>query len=161
MSLVQQVLPAVSACANKLRQSEGVESLGYSDAKLMHYANVDTDHPYKQARVVYHRVVFPECVHWMTLEFDPRSGFAQSEDKIADLLIPRRNGCTHPSLPSNKNGNVSPMIDISFEAIYSGWRQFPLTCPAGLVLVPGMSVCLYVCLSVCLFVGLTDITFFR
>ena len=132
MTLVQRMLPVVSAATNSLRQSDGEVSPGYSDAKLMHYANLDTDHPYKQACVTYYRVVFPERVHWMTMEFDPRSGFAQNEDKIADLLIPRKNISSSPS--SNKDTVDTAMIEVTFEDIYNG---FQLPCPAGLVLLPG------------------------
>ena len=133
MTLVQRVLPVISAATNYLRQSAG-ESHGYSDAKLMHYANVDTEHPYKQACVTYYRVIFPERVHWMTMEFDPRSGFAQNEDKIANFLIPRNKSQTLSPLPSNKETSESAMIEVTFEDIYNGLQ---LSCPAGLVLVPG------------------------
>lgn len=52
----------------------------YGDAKLTHNASVETDHPYKLASVSHFRVQFPEQVQQMSLQFDPKCGFAQQED---------------------------------------------------------------------------------
>ena len=79
----------------------------------------------------------------MSLEFDPRCGFAQSEDKIGDLLIPRCNGAT-PAAPSKQSNNqqaiVSPYVDVSFDELYADWDRYALSAPPGIVVLPGKSV---------------------
>ncbi|XP_062904556.1 E3 ubiquitin-protein ligase MYCBP2 isoform X16 [Mobula hypostoma] len=54
-----------------------------------HYAVVESDHPYKPASVSQLKVTFPDCVRWMTVEFDPLCGTAQPED-VLRLLIPNK-----------------------------------------------------------------------
>ena len=76
----------------------------------------------------------------MSLEFDPRCGFAQSEDKMGDLLIPRRNGMT--TVQNSKQANsqqpvVAPYLDVSFDDLYTDWDRFALNVPPGVVLLPG------------------------
>ena len=77
----------------------------------------------------------------MTLEFDPRTGFSQREDKIGELLIPRRNGMSQPIVmetQSNKKNNpVTQLVGMAFDDLYADWERYSLECPPGLVLVPG------------------------
>ena len=81
----------------------------------------------------------------MSLEFDPRCGFAQHEDKVGELLIPRRNGLTAVHTQSNsKQTNhqqtvVSPYVDVNFDDLYTDWNSYSLTIPPGVVLLPGES----------------------
>ena len=135
LEIVQESLPIISALARQFHEPENGDKENYSDTKLMHYANIETDHPYKPSTVSLYQVRFPDNVQWMSLEFDSRSGFAQPEDKIADLMIPRRNGLT-AATPSTDT-TVSKMVGVSFEDLHSDWQQYGLDTPAGLVLLPG------------------------
>ena len=65
LDLVKRTLPVASAAAqfaSRAVQSAGVqqaspaESSTYSDTNLMHYATVETEHPYKQATVSHFKV---------------------------------------------------------------------------------------------------------
>ncbi|XP_056320942.1 E3 ubiquitin-protein ligase MYCBP2 isoform X8 [Danio aesculapii] len=100
--LVQELLPAVSALNQKYapptfnpnqstdsttgnQPEQGLSACTTSN----HYAVLESDHPYKQAGVTQYKVSFPDCVRWMTVEFDPQCGTAQPED-VLRLLIPSR-----------------------------------------------------------------------
>uniref|UniRef100_A0A8C2L2V3 RCR-type E3 ubiquitin transferase n=1 Tax=Cyprinus carpio TaxID=7962 RepID=A0A8C2L2V3_CYPCA len=100
--LVQELLPAVSALNQKYappafnpnqstdsttgnQPEQGLSACTTSN----HYAVVESDHPYKQAAVTQYKVSFPDCVRWVTIEFDPQCGTAQPED-VLRLLIPSR-----------------------------------------------------------------------
>ena len=81
----------------------------------------------------------------MSLEFDSRTGFAQREDGVGELLIPRRNGLTTPTQPATKQGNnqqpvVSPYVDVNFDDLYADWDRYALNVPPGVVLLPGKIV---------------------
>ena len=85
------------------------------------------------------QVKFAEGVQWMTLEFDPRCGFSQREDKIGELLIPRgKNGFNTSRVPDKKqDGEVSELVGLPFDSLYADWERYSLESPPGLVLVPG------------------------
>ncbi|XP_042586721.1 E3 ubiquitin-protein ligase MYCBP2 isoform X15 [Cyprinus carpio] len=100
--LVQELLPAVSALNQKYappafnpnqstdsttgnQPEQGLSACTTSN----HYAVIESDHPYKQAAVTQYKVSFPDCVRWVTIEFDPQCGTAQPED-VLRLLIPSR-----------------------------------------------------------------------
>ncbi|KTF85427.1 hypothetical protein cypCar_00028935, partial [Cyprinus carpio] len=100
--LVQELLPAVSALNQKYappafnpnqstdsttgnQPEQGLSACTTSN----HYAVIESDHPYKQAAVTQYKVSFPDCVRWITVEFDPQCGTAQPED-VLRLLIPSR-----------------------------------------------------------------------
>ncbi|XP_062862090.1 E3 ubiquitin-protein ligase MYCBP2 isoform X9 [Trichomycterus rosablanca] len=100
--LVQELLPAVSALNQKyappaFNPNQSTDSTtgnqpeqGLSACTTSsHYAVLESDHPYKQAGVTQYKVFFPDCVRWMTIEFDPQCGTAQPED-VLRLLIPTR-----------------------------------------------------------------------
>ena len=81
----------------------------------------------------------------MTLEFDPRTGFAQKEDKIGELLIPHHNRFSNPSPQSsttqlNNEPVVSQLIGIGLDDLYADWERYSLEFPHGLVLLPGNEV---------------------
>ena len=137
LSLVKRGLGVVSTVAQSATKLSDSSPL-YSDTKSMHYATVETEHPYKPACVKHYKVKFSESVQWMTLEFDPRTGFAQPEDKIGELLIPiRRPSATKPT-QINSAPIVSSLSGISFDDIYNDWERFSLDSPPGLVLLPGV-----------------------
>lgn len=56
MDLVKRTLPVVTMAMKCLWQSSTEEPGVYSDTKHMHYATVETDHPYKPASVAYFKV---------------------------------------------------------------------------------------------------------
>ncbi|XP_016086576.1 E3 ubiquitin-protein ligase MYCBP2-like [Sinocyclocheilus grahami] len=100
--LVQELLPAVSALNQKYappafnpNQSTDSTTGNQPEQGLSvcttsnHYAVIESDHPYKQAAVTQYKVSFPDCVRWVTIEFDPQCGTAQPED-VLRLLIPSR-----------------------------------------------------------------------
>ena len=70
----------------------------------------------------------------MTLEFDPHTGFSQQEDKLVELLIPRRNAVKDYN---KKHSPVTELVNIPFNDLYADWEKYNLECPPGLVLVPG------------------------
>ena len=85
----------------------------------------------------------------MTLEFDPRCGFSQKDDKLGDLLIPHRSDHTPSSRPLSpgKQANspvVSELIGIGLDDLYADWDRYSLESPHGLVLLPGNEVHLVV-----------------
>ncbi|XP_041115648.1 E3 ubiquitin-protein ligase MYCBP2 isoform X5 [Polyodon spathula] len=100
--LVQELLPAVSALNQKYappafnpNQSTDSNTGNQPEQGLSacttsnHYSVTESDHPYKQASVTQYKVSFPDCVRWMTIEFDPQCGTAQPED-VLRLMIPSK-----------------------------------------------------------------------
>ncbi|XP_023654220.2 E3 ubiquitin-protein ligase MYCBP2 isoform X4 [Paramormyrops kingsleyae] len=100
--LVQELLPAVSALNQKYappsfnpNQSTDSATGNQPDQGLSacttsnHYAVIESDHPYKPSAVTQYKVAFPDCVRWMTIEFDAQCGTAQPED-VLRLFIPSR-----------------------------------------------------------------------
>ncbi|XP_032812561.2 E3 ubiquitin-protein ligase MYCBP2 isoform X3 [Petromyzon marinus] len=63
-----------------------------------HYATVESEHPYRPATVSQYKVSFPECVRWLTVEFDPQCGTAQPED-VLRIHIPYRHPAPAPQPP--------------------------------------------------------------
>ena len=55
VDLVKRVLPVVSAAVQSITDSSKDPSV-YSDTKLLHYATVETDHPYKPASISHFKV---------------------------------------------------------------------------------------------------------
>ena len=79
---------------------------------------------------------FTEKVQWMSLEFDPRTGFAQREDKLGELLIPRKSSLLPPP-PGKQTTPPSPLVGIGCDDLHAEWDRYALEYPPGLVLLPG------------------------
>ncbi|XP_050975818.1 E3 ubiquitin-protein ligase MYCBP2 isoform X7 [Labeo rohita] len=141
--LVQELLPAVSALNQKYappafnpnqstdsttgnQPEQGLSACTTSN----HYAVIESDHPYKQAAVTQYKVSFPDCVRWMTVEFDPQCGTAQPED-VLRLLIPSRS--LHFSGLSSKtlaHETINSWTELKKFSGSSGW-------PTAVLVLPG------------------------
>ncbi|XP_048151617.1 E3 ubiquitin-protein ligase MYCBP2 isoform X15 [Corvus hawaiiensis] len=143
--LVQQLLPSVAVLNQKYappafnpnqstdsttgnQPEQGLSACTTSN----HYAVVESDHPYKPASVTHYKVTFPECVRWITIEFDTQCGTAQSED-VLRLLIPVRIaqslgfGPKHTSVHENLNS----WIELKKFSGSSGWPTMVLVLPGN------------------------------
>lgn len=81
----------------------------------------------------------------MTMEFDPRTGFAQAEDKIGELLVPRKTAGLTPTVKP-RQANAPPVVTqclmgVGFDSLYEDWERYALEYPPGLVMLPGTVVC--------------------
>lgn len=56
LDLVKRTLPIISVATHTVQQSDESSSNVYSDTKHLHYATVETDHPYKPSAVTHYRV---------------------------------------------------------------------------------------------------------
>ncbi|XP_051636342.1 E3 ubiquitin-protein ligase MYCBP2 isoform X13 [Manacus candei] len=143
--LVQQLLPSVAVLNQKYappafnpnqstdsttgnQPEQGLSACTTSN----HYAVVESEHPYKPASVTHYKVTFPECVRWITIEFDTQCGTAQSED-VLRLLIPVRIaqslgfGPKHASVHENLNS----WIELKKFSGSSGWPTMVLVLPGN------------------------------
>ncbi|XP_061851791.1 E3 ubiquitin-protein ligase MYCBP2 isoform X14 [Colius striatus] len=143
--LVQQLLPSVAVLNQKYappafnpnqstdsttgnQPEQGLSACTTSN----HYAVVESEHPYKPACVTHYKVTFPECVRWITIEFDTQCGTAQSED-VLRLLIPIRIaqslgfGPKHASVHENLNS----WIELKKFSGSSGWPTMVLVLPGN------------------------------
>ncbi|XP_071888577.1 E3 ubiquitin-protein ligase MYCBP2 isoform X28 [Anas platyrhynchos] len=143
--LVQQLLPSVAVLNQKYappafnpnqstdsttgnQPEQGLSACTTSN----HYAVVESEHPYKPACVTHYKVTFPECVRWITIEFDTQCGTAQSED-VLRLLIPVRIaqslgfGPKHTSVHENLNS----WIELKKFSGSSGWPTMVLVLPGN------------------------------
>lgn len=93
LDLVQKLLKWVSMLNQRSAPASQTDVLAPGDGNIgpVHYAVVESDHPYKPATVSVSKVRFPASVRWMALEFDPRCGTAQAEDSL-QLYVPSHNG---------------------------------------------------------------------
>ncbi|PNI81327.1 MYCBP2 isoform 4 [Pan troglodytes] len=143
--LVQQLLPSVAILNQKYappafnpnqstdsttgnQPEQGLSACTTSN----HYAVIESEHPYKPACVMHYKVTFPECVRWMTIEFDPQCGTAQSED-VLRLLIPVRtvqNSGYGPKLTS-VHENLNSWIELKKFSGSSGWPTMVLVLPGN------------------------------
>ncbi|OPJ66985.1 E3 ubiquitin-protein ligase MYCBP2 isoform A [Patagioenas fasciata monilis] len=143
--LVQQLLPSVAVLNQKyappaFNPNQSTDSTtgnqpeqGLSACTTSsHYAVVESEHPYKPACVTHYKVTFPECVRWITIEFDTQCGTAQSED-VLRLLIPVRIaqslgfGPKHASVHENLNS----WIELKKFSGSSGWPTMVLVLPGN------------------------------
>ncbi|XP_030643001.1 E3 ubiquitin-protein ligase MYCBP2 isoform X2 [Chanos chanos] len=141
--LVQDLLPAVSALNQKYappafnpnqstdsttgnQPEQGLSACTTSN----HYSVIESDHPYKQAGVTQYKVSFPDCVRWMTIEFDPQCGTAQPED-VLRLLIPSRS-LNYSSLGSKPlaHETINSWTELKKFSGSSGW-------PTAVLVLPG------------------------
>ncbi|XP_032297950.1 E3 ubiquitin-protein ligase MYCBP2 isoform X17 [Coturnix japonica] len=143
--LVQQLLPSVAVLNQKYappafnpnqstdsttgnQPEQGLSACTTSN----HYAVVESEHPYKPACVTHYKVTFPECVRWITIEFDTQCGTAQLED-VLRLLIPVRIaqslgfGPKHASVHENLNS----WIELKKFSGSSGWPTMVLVLPGN------------------------------
>ncbi|XP_068251620.1 E3 ubiquitin-protein ligase MYCBP2 isoform X12 [Nyctibius grandis] len=143
--LVQQLLPSVAVLNQKYappafnpnqstdsttgnQPEQGLSACTTSN----HYAVVESEHPYKPACVTHYKVTFPECVRWITIEFDTQCGTAQSED-VLRLLIPVKIaqslgfGPKHVSVHENLNS----WIELKKFSGSSGWPTMVLVLPGN------------------------------
>ncbi|XP_066843515.1 E3 ubiquitin-protein ligase MYCBP2 isoform X16 [Anser cygnoides] len=143
--LVQQLLPSVAVLNQKYappafnpnqstdsttgnQPEQGLSACTTSN----HYAVVESEHPYKPACVTHYKVTFPECVRWITIEFDTQCGTAQSED-VLRLLIPVRIaqslgfGPKHTSVHENLNS----WVELKKFSGSSGWPTMVLVLPGN------------------------------
>ncbi|XP_066092496.1 E3 ubiquitin-protein ligase MYCBP2 isoform X10 [Saccopteryx bilineata] len=143
--LVQQLLPSVAILNQKYappafnpnqstdsttgnQPEQGLSACTTSN----HYAVIESEHPYKPACVMHYKVTFPECVRWMTIEFDPQCGTAQSED-VLRLLIPVKtiqNSGYGPKLTS-VHENLNSWIELKKFSGSSGWPTMVLVLPGN------------------------------
>ena len=72
----------------------------------------------------------------MSLEFDPRTGFAQREDKLGELLVPRKSSFLPPS-PGKQAAPPSSLVGVGCDDLHADWDRYALEYPPGLVLIPG------------------------
>ncbi|CAG9818959.1 unnamed protein product [Phaedon cochleariae] len=81
VSLNNKSLISVSSCSNQ-------DIIEYkADTTSHHYTLVESDHPYKPSTVSNYRVLFPESVKWMSLDFDSACATVQPED-LLQLFVP-------------------------------------------------------------------------
>ncbi|XP_077200061.1 E3 ubiquitin-protein ligase MYCBP2 isoform X16 [Paroedura picta] len=143
--LVQQLLPSVAILNQKYappafnpnqstdsttgnQPEQGLSACTTSN----HYAVIECEHPYKPACITHYKVTFPECVRWMTIEFDPQCGTAQSED-VLRLLIPARifqNSGFGPKQTS-VHENLNSWIELKKFSGSSGWPTMVLVLPGN------------------------------
>uniref|UniRef100_A0A8C6XHK3 RCR-type E3 ubiquitin transferase n=1 Tax=Naja naja TaxID=35670 RepID=A0A8C6XHK3_NAJNA len=143
--LVQQLLPSVAVLNQKYtplafnpnqstdsttgnQPEQGLSACTTSN----HYAVIESEHPYKPACVTQYKVTFPECVRWITIEFDGQCGTAQSED-VLRLLIPAR--VLHFSgfgpKQASVHENLNSWIELKKFSGSSGWPTMVLVLPGN------------------------------
>ncbi|XP_074845195.1 E3 ubiquitin-protein ligase MYCBP2 isoform X7 [Carettochelys insculpta] len=143
--LVQQLLPSVAVLNQKyappsFNPNQSTDSTtgnppeqGLSAGTTSnHYAVTESEHPYKPACVTHYKVTFPECVRWMTIEFDAQCGTAQSED-VLRLLIPVRifqnSGFGQKQIPVHEN--LNSWVELKKFSGTSGWPAMVLVLPGN------------------------------
>ncbi|XP_053161485.1 E3 ubiquitin-protein ligase MYCBP2 isoform X13 [Hemicordylus capensis] len=143
--LVQQLLPSVAILNQKYappafnpnqstdsttgnQPEQGLSACTTSN----HYAVIECEHPYKPACVTHYKVTFPECVRWMTIEFDAQCGTAQSED-VLRLLIPARIVQISGFGPkqTSVHENLNSWIELKKFSGSSGWPTMVLVLPGN------------------------------
>ncbi|XP_060129318.1 E3 ubiquitin-protein ligase MYCBP2 isoform X3 [Zootoca vivipara] len=143
--LVQQLLPSVAVLNQKYappafnpnqstdsttgnQPEQGLSACTTSN----HYAVIECEHPYKPACVTHYKVTFPECVRWMTIEFDAQCGTAQSED-VLRLLIPARiiQFSGFGPKQASVHENLNSWIELKKFSGSSGWPTMVLVLPGN------------------------------
>ncbi|XP_072332294.1 E3 ubiquitin-protein ligase MYCBP2 isoform X19 [Scyliorhinus torazame] len=142
--LVQELLPPVATLNQKYappafnpNQSTDSATGNQPDQGLSacttssHYAVVESDHPYKPACVSQLKVTFPDCVRWMTIEFDPSCGTAQPED-VLRLLIPNKTSQSSGFGPKNtSHDGLNSWIELKKFSGSTGWPTTVLVLPGN------------------------------
>ncbi|KAF6200669.1 hypothetical protein GE061_005112 [Apolygus lucorum] len=140
LGLLQELLPHVSAL--NLEQQGILQSVcgetqtdAPTNTTSIHKAWVESNHPYQPATVSNHRVVFPDSVQWMALEFTPDCGTAQAEDSL-QLYIPgfrRLNTSTNP--PTEEVVDLNP-----YWPVLHRFSNNPAQWPQAAVILPGNEI---------------------
>uniref|UniRef100_A0A1B6EGK8 PHR domain-containing protein n=1 Tax=Clastoptera arizonana TaxID=38151 RepID=A0A1B6EGK8_9HEMI len=139
LNLIQEILPHVSAL-NLLSCGMG-QSMSSVDSNCHetinstssnHYAWVESDHPYKPATVSNYRVVFPETVKWMAIEFSSECGTIQPEDSL-QLYIPTPRCNSSPTSINNDDA-------VPYWPVLHKFSNHPAQWPQSAVLLPGNEV---------------------
>ncbi|XP_041440248.1 E3 ubiquitin-protein ligase MYCBP2 isoform X6 [Xenopus laevis] len=140
--LVQQLLPSVAILNQKyappvFNPNQSTDSTTGNQPEQLsacttssHYAVLESEHPYKPASVMQFKVAFPECVQWISVEFDPQCGTAQPED-VLRLMIPGKN--VHTSGFGSKSSvheSINAWVEIKTFSGSSGW-------PTAVLILPG------------------------
>lgn len=81
----------------------------------------------------YYRVVFPESVKWIGIEFSPECGTAQAEDSL-QLYIPTPSRNTTPVTPSASNTEDT----IPYWPVLHKFSNHPAQWPQTAVVLPGI-----------------------
>ncbi|KAE8626020.1 hypothetical protein XENTR_v10006480 [Xenopus tropicalis] len=141
-SLVQQLLPSVAILNQKyappvFNPNQSTDSTTGNQPEQLsacttssHYAVLESEHPYKPASVMQFKVAFPECVRWISVEFDPQCGTAQSED-VLRLMIPGRNfhlSGFGPKFPVHES--LNSWVEVKKFSGSTGW-------PTSVLILPG------------------------
>ncbi|XP_059502486.1 E3 ubiquitin-protein ligase MYCBP2 isoform X5 [Stegostoma tigrinum] len=142
--LVQELLPSVATLNQKYappafnpnqstdsatgnQPEQGLSACTTSN----HHAVVESDHPYKPACVSQLKVTFPDCVRWMTIEFDPLCGTAQPED-VLRLLIPNKSFQSSGFGPKNTSyDGLNSWIELKKFSGSTGWPTTVLVLPGN------------------------------
>ncbi|GAA6108212.1 E3 ubiquitin-protein ligase MYCBP2 isoform X3 [Tachysurus ichikawai] len=141
--LVQELLPAVSALNQKYappafnpnqstdsttgnQPEQGLSACTTSN----HYAVLESDHPYKQAAVTQYKVSFPDCVRWITIEFDQQCGTAQPEDVLRVFIPTRTLQFSIPSVKALAHETINAWTELKKFSGSSGW-------PSSVLVLPG------------------------
>nr|CAH7734761.1 unnamed protein product [Callosobruchus chinensis] len=143
--LIQDILPHVSALNLIDSSGKALVSLNASantdlehktNTTSHHYTMVESDHPYKAATVSNYRVIFPDSVKWMSLEFDPACSTVQPEDSL-QLFVPALD-----YLADKKCGNYGYDEDAPPMPYWPVLHKFSgsLQWPTNAVILPGNEV---------------------
>ncbi|XP_070552183.1 E3 ubiquitin-protein ligase MYCBP2-like isoform X2 [Ptychodera flava] len=143
LALIEDILPHVAAVnlhgAAQPGSPGSVSSSHHSECGTLspteahaittstHYTIVESEHPYKPASLATYKVRFPDCVQWLSIEFDPQCGTAQPEDSLR-LFIPNKT-----SNKDNSSG-TSPLVPVLTK--YYGSTNWPTMA----LLLPGNEV---------------------
>ncbi|XP_046701608.1 E3 ubiquitin-protein ligase MYCBP2 isoform X17 [Silurus meridionalis] len=141
--LVQELLPAVSALNQKyappaFNPNQSTDSTtgnqpeqGLSACTTSsHYAVLESDHPYKQAAVTQYKVSFPDCVRWVTIEFDQQCGTAQPEDVLRIFIPARTLHFSSLSVKALAHETINAWTELKKFSGSSGW-------PSSVLVLPG------------------------
>ncbi|XP_050038840.1 E3 ubiquitin-protein ligase MYCBP2 [Dermacentor andersoni] len=135
LDLVQKLLKWVSTLNQRNAPTNLADALAPMDGGVgpVHYAVVESDHPYKPATVFVSKVKFAPSVRWMALEFDPRCGTTQVEDSL-QLYIPSHNGLGHV-LSTGRSDDVDEDASSPFWPVLQRFHKSEW--PTTAVILPG------------------------
>ncbi|XP_062580615.1 E3 ubiquitin-protein ligase MYCBP2-like [Saccostrea cucullata] len=135
LGIIQEILPEVAQLNTQSPAPLPAPDTSENGTTSQHYAVVESDHPYKPASVSNYKVIFPESVKWMVLEFDPQCGTAQAEDTL-QLYIPAGGGSDFiPTDSSSEEG-------LNTQNYWPMWKKFhgSSNWPKTAIVLPGHEV---------------------